>query len=213
MKGLLMNTRQQNFARLVAEGKSNSESYRLAYPRSAGWSDKAVHTRASALAKSAEVLRRVEELRRESDAESIMDCRELRRRLTAKLRAVDDGGSVIDFCRLAETFARVSGWMTPSALAVAVTGVTLTPEDKSRQLCELIGVPYDTAKTIGYDEAWRRFREALGIRDMTPEERAEKVREALGLPPEEPEPTREELERRHREFLATLHRDEGECRD
>lgn len=200
-----MTNARERFAREVAAGKSQADAYREAFPRSRNWKPETLHKRASELAATGEVSGRVEELRREADAAAIMDCRELRTRLTKRLRALDEeGGRDADFCRLAETFARVSGWMTPAALAVAVSGsgVALTPEDKSRRLCEILGVPFDTAKTIGYDEAWRRFREALGIRDMTPEERAQKVREALGLPPEEPEPTREELERRHREFLA-----------
>lgn len=181
-----MNSRQQAFARHIAEGKTNSEAYRLAYPRSQNWTSKAVRTRAARLMENAGVKRAVEELRRESDAESVMELRELRRRVTAKLRAVDDGGgSVTDFCRLAETLARVSGWLTPSALAVAVTGVTLTPEDKGRRICELLGVSLNEVRRRGHDEAWNLFQDALGIPQISQEERARRINAILGIPEEE----------------------------
>lgn len=119
-----MTSAQENFAREVAAGKSQADAYREAFPKSCRWTEKALHTRASALAKSAEVLRRVEELRREADAEAIMDCRELRLRLTKRLRALDEAGaSAAEFCKVADCLARVSGWMTPQALAVAVAPI------------------------------------------------------------------------------------------
>lgn len=139
-----MNSRQEKFAREIVAGKTQADAYRSAFPRSAHWSDKAVHTRASALAKSAEVLRRVAELRSEADTEAIMDCRELRSRLTAKLRAVDDGGgSVADFCRLADALARVSGWLSPNsqAVAVAVSEGIISPEERARRFREFVGLP------------------------------------------------------------------------
>lgn len=55
--------RQDLFARLVAEGKSQADAYREAYPKSQKWTDKAVWNRSSALAANSEVLGRVSEFR------------------------------------------------------------------------------------------------------------------------------------------------------
>jgi len=61
-----LTTRQDLFARLIAEGKSQAEAYREAYPKSQKWTDKAVWNRSSALAAHSEVLGRVSKLRQEA---------------------------------------------------------------------------------------------------------------------------------------------------
>ncbi len=184
-----MNSRHEKFARGIVAGKSQADAYREAFPRSAHWSVKAVHSHASALAKSAEVSRRVEELRREADAAAIMDCQELRTRLTARIRALDEtGGKDVDFCRLADSLARVSGWLSPAALAVAVSPVPLSPEERERRINEILGIPnLPVAEKVTPEERARKIREALGIPEPTPEERARRFREFVGLPEREPE--------------------------
>ena len=54
---------QEQFAQLVASGKSQSEAYRTAYPKAKAWKDEAVWTRASRL--FAKVLPRVDAIRAE----------------------------------------------------------------------------------------------------------------------------------------------------
>lgn len=53
----------QIFAAAVASGKTQSDAYRLAYPRSKDWNPKALHTRASLVASYEGVARRIDELR------------------------------------------------------------------------------------------------------------------------------------------------------
>lgn len=139
-----MTSRQEKFAREMVAGKSQADAYREAFPRSARWKESAVHSRASALAKSAEVAQLVEELRREADAAAIMDCRELRVALSARVREiVAEKGPTAELCRAADTLARVSGWLAPNsqAVAVAVSEGIISPEERARKWRELVGLP------------------------------------------------------------------------
>jgi hypothetical protein len=121
-----------------------------------------------------------------------MELRELRTRLTTRIRASDErGGSDAAFCRLAETLARVSGWLTQDSLAVAVSGVALAPGDKARRICDLLGVSLDDVRRKGHDEAWNLFRDAMGIPEISSEERARRINDLLGIP-NEPELRSEE---------------------
>jgi len=63
---------QENFARLVVEGKSQAEAYRQAYPRSQNWSDASVWQCASRAMANTNVSSRVAELRREFAQRSIL---------------------------------------------------------------------------------------------------------------------------------------------
>ena len=64
--------RQDLFARLVAEGKSQADAYREAYPKSQKWTDRAVWVKASALANSDKVAVRVSNLRQEAQERSVL---------------------------------------------------------------------------------------------------------------------------------------------
>ena len=57
---------QDHFARLVAEGNTQAEAYRQAYPKSQKWTEKAVWNRASELSAHSGVLGRVSELRQQA---------------------------------------------------------------------------------------------------------------------------------------------------
>lgn len=60
-----LTAQQELFARLVAEGKSQSEAYRQAYPKAQKWKPGNVWRRASELCAKPDVLGRVEALRAE----------------------------------------------------------------------------------------------------------------------------------------------------
>lgn len=60
-----LTSQQELFARLVAEGKSQSAAYREAYPRSVKWKQDAVHNKASALAADGRVAARINQFRKE----------------------------------------------------------------------------------------------------------------------------------------------------
>lgn len=195
---------QDQFTRLVAGGKTYAEAFRECYPRSKGWKDKSVWERASTLAASVKVQSRIEELRRASDEESILSLRELRQALSSRFRElVESRAPTRELCRAADCLITASGWKSPDALAVAVSGVTLSPADRGRHICQLLGVSLDEVRRKGHDEAWRLFREALGIRELSPEERSRKICEILGIPEEEDRSAPEELETHRHGLLAT----------
>ncbi len=60
-----LTARQEKFVRAIAEGKSQSEAYREAYPKSCLWEPNALHNRAHELAKNSDVLVRIEEMKTE----------------------------------------------------------------------------------------------------------------------------------------------------
>lgn len=63
---------QDHFARLVVEGKTQAEAYRIAYPRSLKWSDASVWQVASRTMANVKVSSRVDALRRQLAARSIL---------------------------------------------------------------------------------------------------------------------------------------------
>ena len=182
-----MTSARERFAREVAAGKSQADAYREAFPRSRNWKPEILHKRASELAATGEVLGRVAELRREADAAAIMECSELRTILTARVRELAEAHAPTrDLCRASDTLARVSGWYSPAGLAVAVSSVSLSPEERERRINEILGIPNDPpAANLSPEDRERRIREALGIPEPTPEERARRFRETMGWP--EPE--------------------------
>ena len=62
---MALTSQQEAFARAVAEGKSQAEAYRTAYPRSNDWKDSAVWSEASRLMAAPKVSARVAELQAE----------------------------------------------------------------------------------------------------------------------------------------------------
>lgn len=56
---------QEHFSRLVAEGKSQSDAYRGAYPKCARWKQETVHQAASRMMAEGNVFARVAQLRKE----------------------------------------------------------------------------------------------------------------------------------------------------
>lgn len=184
-----MNSRHLQFCREVAAGKSQAEAYRTVYPRSRNWKDGTARKRASELMKRGDVSGTIEELRREADAEAIMDCQELRTILTARVRELKaTHAPTIELCRASDSLARVSGWYSPAALAVAVAPGPLTQEERERRINDILGIPNDTPEKVTQEEKARRIRDALGIPEPTPEERERKWRELLGIPPADETP-------------------------
>jgi len=55
--------RVEIFAQAIVEGKTQSDAFRLAYPKSKNWKEKSVHERASVFAKTIKVQSRVQELK------------------------------------------------------------------------------------------------------------------------------------------------------
>jgi phage terminase small subunit len=65
--------RQETFAQLVASGKSQSEAYRLAYPKSQRWKDQSVWAKASALMQADKVSIRVDAICAELARQGLWD--------------------------------------------------------------------------------------------------------------------------------------------
>lgn len=138
-----MTKRQEHFARLVAGGSmSQADAYRTAYPASRKWKPEAVRREASVLLRNPNVSQTVAALQRKAEDGECMECRELRHRLTRRIRALDESGegSAADFCKYADSLARISGWNQPDAVAVAAVQI-VTPEERARKIREALGIP------------------------------------------------------------------------
>ena len=61
-----LTAKQNKFVEQIGLGKTQSEAYREAYPKSNNWKDKTVWEKASALMKNGKVLARVEKIQKET---------------------------------------------------------------------------------------------------------------------------------------------------
>lgn len=68
-----LSPQRERFAQGVAAGKSQSDAYREAYPRSLAWKPEVLHSKASVLAADGRVQARVESLRAEITKEIVYD--------------------------------------------------------------------------------------------------------------------------------------------
>lgn len=77
--------KQERFVQEIIKGKSQREAYKIAYPKSVNWTDNAVDSRASRLAKIDKVLTRYNELHnrliKEAEDECIITAKEILREL------------------------------------------------------------------------------------------------------------------------------------
>lgn len=91
---MALTPRQDAFARAVAEGKSQAEAYRAAYPKSEKWKPSSVWEKASALMSNVKVSSRVAELRAEiakaAQIETVQVVKELARIALSDIRKVFD---------------------------------------------------------------------------------------------------------------------------
>lgn len=69
----LKNQRREKFVQAILAGKSQCDAYREAFPNSANWKDATVYNNAYKLAKTDEILTRLQELRDASASPLILD--------------------------------------------------------------------------------------------------------------------------------------------
>lgn len=86
---------QEAFARGVANGKSQSESYRLAYPKSQAWKPESVHPKASELAANDTVAARIAEIKAELAAVCLWTREDSARALIGVIKAPDKKSDVV----------------------------------------------------------------------------------------------------------------------
>lgn len=101
---------QEAFAQAVASGKSQSEAYRLAYPRSMNWKPETVWSRASEMMADGKVLGRVEAIRKEL-AERGLWSREQSVRILAEVAA--GGEKDADRVRAVAELNKMHGFEAP----------------------------------------------------------------------------------------------------
>jgi len=68
---ILDNVKHEKFAQCLASGMSQRQSYLEAYPSSKKWKDATVDNKASKLAKTSEVLARLQEIRERTESKAI----------------------------------------------------------------------------------------------------------------------------------------------
>lgn len=179
-----MTPQRELFCREVVAGCTGAEAYRRAFPRSRNWKEGTARKRASDLMRQGDIQGTIEGMRREAKGKAVMECEELRTILTARVRELAEAHAPTrDLCRASDSLARVSGWYSPAAQVVAVSSVSLSPEERERRINDILGIPNDPPEKVTQEEKARRIRDALGIPEPTPEERARKWREYVGLQP------------------------------
>lgn len=90
-----LTSQQEAFARGVAEGKSQAEAYRAAYPKSRGWKAKTVWKRASEMMARGEVSGRVDAIRAELAERSLWSREESVEALKGVIAHPDKGSDVV----------------------------------------------------------------------------------------------------------------------
>ena len=126
-----MTGRREAFAVAVAQGMTQADALRAAYPKAAGWTSKAVYSRATRLAHLPEVAARIEELRRgEGEAAAVCLVDDGREPVPVPVAVEDADAAGRD--RLARILAwveaqGVSSWHEARGVASQADGGTVTP--------------------------------------------------------------------------------------
>ena len=122
VSGGLANARHERFAQLVAAGKTQTEAYREAYPRSLAWKDKTVWENGSRLA--AKVAGRIAELQRAAASAAVCTAREMQERLSRQFRALDEAGEVEAMVKTGALLAKLIGAESATRVELRNGGVT-----------------------------------------------------------------------------------------
>lgn len=91
-----LSPQREAFARAVADGKSQAEAYREAYPKSKAWKPETVWSRASVLMRDSKVSARVDELKKALAELSLWTREEAVRALREVIAAPDKRSDVIN---------------------------------------------------------------------------------------------------------------------
>lgn len=120
---MALTSQQEAFARAVAEGKSQAEAYRTAYPRSNDWKDSAVWVKASEMMANGKVSGRVAELRAELAAKSLWS-REQSVKILAEIAAAGEKDG--DRVRAVAELNKMHGFIAPEKVehSGSITQVT-----------------------------------------------------------------------------------------
>lgn len=86
---------QEAFAQAVASGKSKSEAYRIAYPRSKQWKPESVWNKASAIASHVGVSARIDEIRAELSDRGIWTRENSARALIGVVNSPDKASDIV----------------------------------------------------------------------------------------------------------------------
>lgn len=119
---MALTSRQDAFARAVAEGKSQAEAYRIAYPKSERWKDSAVWSAASRLMVDSKVSARVAELRAEL-AEKSLWSRERSVEILAEIAAAGEKDG--DRVRAVAELNKMHGFLAPEKVEHSGGPITL----------------------------------------------------------------------------------------
>lgn len=118
---MALNDRQRVFARLLVQGVPQAEAYRRAFDCS-GRSVATVCSNACRLAKNADVLRLVAQLRREADGCAVLDRQRRLELLSSKALDCYEAGEVADMVRCIAELNRMDGAYVPERKEVQVLG-------------------------------------------------------------------------------------------
>lgn len=162
----LRNERHETFAQALAQGKTQAEAFRLAYPRSKNWKPDAVWSKASTLAKRPEVQARAEYLRERAKERAAKVRAETEERVVESVLY-----TLADAMREAEEALRIArerqhaGWIA-QAVKLRAQLMGLLVERR-----EIKGDPLDQLNTEQLRQVGEMIRSALGETPLLEPER------------------------------------------
>lgn len=102
----MLKSQHETFARLIVEGKTQTDAYRSAYPNNRCM-DKTIHEKASRLAADERIIARIAELRAQLEDSTIMTAKERLKWLTEIIRS--DEETTTDKLRASDQMNKMQG--------------------------------------------------------------------------------------------------------
>lgn len=130
-----LTNRQFHFARLLFEGKTQSEAYRTAFACK-GKSEVAVATAACRLAKNVKVSQLLEEWRKETSGKAVMSRRRRMEWLSARVEGWREGEDVRPPLECLKELNKMEGAYETPKVAIEV----LTPEQRQDRVKSILGL-------------------------------------------------------------------------
>lgn len=113
---------QEAFAQAVASGKSQSDAYRAAYPKSLRWKPEVVWSKASTMASSGKVSERITEIKAELAERGLWTREDSARALIAVVQSPDKKSDVVAAVKVLN---EMNGFEAPKEFKHLVEGVKL----------------------------------------------------------------------------------------
>lgn len=127
--------KREKFARLVVEGKSQSEAFREAFPAARKWTDGTVWAKSSALMANGKVLERVLQLREEAAKGAVATARDLAVGLSAIFaEGCGIGGDRRLAIQAADSLAKLLGYNAAQKVEAKIEAVATMSDERMEEI-------------------------------------------------------------------------------